>query len=485
MQNETEELQVYAICNGETIALSKNVKKLPATQLVLRIEGHSNKSISIDGKIEELSAGHPGICTLDYRRSTGFHRLEVDGEVFWFATEDKKLGIEGIAEILRHLRNLGTGWSGQTFFSDGTGYRDPHVVYAWFNMKADRSFGTIESILNSPRQETFSQEVMSRRGGNGLLKQATVRLLRSNPQRHLNDDPRGAIEVSGKNYSPVRVIRKSEKTSVDTVPNRRTVQLLTVLHGLVVELLGSQIAQDARMRCEDWEKRASKLLVAPLALTLRKSDNVLSQPRQGAELFDPKYGHIYQLVNEIGHFGWSAAVEDGRSCSYVEKADQIYQVYAVHRIAKSLGLQTTGFATGRMPIAFTSKEYDLYYDNHPPATILPSWRRRSIAPDNSRPDIVLLEKATGRVAVMDAKYRVGSDGNASEESRKEVSAYMDLYGLDAIVILYPGIGKGYRSIVWQEKRIVEVPIFGPDDHLAESVAEILSCLQVPRYRASL
>ena len=79
-----------------------------------------------------------------------------------------------------------------------------------------------------------------------------------------------------------------------------------------------------------------------------------------------------------------------------------------------------------------------------------------MSPDTSRPDILLHSPTTGKVAVIDAKYRKNR-GEASEDSRKEVSAYMALYGLDRIGIAFPGSGE-IRTISAQMRSIVELPV---------------------------
>lgn len=59
--------------------------------------------------------GATGVLALDYTRSTGFHRVEIDGHAFWFATEDHNLRIQGITRMPSDLQRLGTGWSGHIF----------------------------------------------------------------------------------------------------------------------------------------------------------------------------------------------------------------------------------------------------------------------------------------------------------------------------------------------------------------------------------
>lgn len=179
------------------------------------------------------------MLALDYTRSTGFHRLEIDGEAFWFATEDQKLRLEGVTRMLAHLRTLGTGWAGQALFSDGTGYSDPHVVYGWFDAHADAAFDAIETVLAAPRTEDVSARGLSRRGGGSVLTVPTMRFLRSDPRRNVIEQEGGLITAGRQTYNPTRVIARRRQRTVDTVANRRAAHLLVLMHQLLNEMMGT------------------------------------------------------------------------------------------------------------------------------------------------------------------------------------------------------------------------------------------------------
>jgi hypothetical protein len=148
-------------------------------------------------------------------------------------------------------------------------------------------------------------------------------------------------------------------------------------------------------------------------------------------------------------------------------------------MAREYGLRQTSPVLGASQPAFSGEVFDLYYDTFPPEAVLKSWRWHSDRPDLSRPDLLLYERETGRVAVMDAKYRISSDGRASEDSRKEVSSYMALYGLEAVSILFPG-GKRLVDVVeGHGRRILEVPISPGVTDLSSASRAILSTLKRP------
>ena len=72
----------------------------------------------------------------------------------------------------------------------------------------------------------------------------------------------------------------------------------------------------------------------------------------------------------------------------------------------------------------------------PPPGVLRSWRLDSIAPTAQRPDIVVHDRATGRVMLVDAKYRTTA-GSLDESARREIMSYMNSYGVSHCVVVYP------------------------------------------------
>lgn len=466
--------------SGE-VELTDQVATIAPGPIVVSVTGHTGRRVRVDGIDRRLSATQTGVLALDYTRSTGFHRLEVDGHTFWFATEDHKLGLEGIARMLDHLRSLGTGWTGQALFSDGSGYMDPHVVYGWFDANGDEALDAIETLLAAPRTDDVSVRVLSRRGGSSVLAVPTMRFLRSNPQRNVIEQESGLLIAAGKRYNPTRVVARRRQRTVDTVANRRAVHLLGLLDQLLSELMRTQLPAVPRARCRLWRERVGRLSTQPLAVTLRLKPSALGLPRHGPEFTDRSYIKVFDLARTVGAFGWAASAEPAKRYSYIESADRIYQAYAAHRVASVLGLAQTSDAFGSAPLAFTGPGFDLYYDTVPPADVIASWRARTAVPDASKPDLLLHERATGKVAVLDAKYRIGGDGHASEDSRKEVAAYQSLYGLSSVTILYPGVGSKARVISDHGESVIEIPVVGPNDGLDQAITHVLDRLQTPPY----
>lgn len=465
---------------GTEHALGGDIQVLPAGLITITVEGNRSANAMLDGRSVRLSSGRTSLLTRDLTRSTGYHRLEVDGQSFWFATEDSKLQLAGIEAMLQHLQALGTGWTGQVLFSDGSGFRDPHVVYGWLDTSADEALDAVERVMSAPRTAVSSSRRLSRRGGAGTLTTPTLRLLRSNPHQYLSASPDGLLDLDGDRYDPQRVVVRRRTNTIDTAANRRAISLLSSIARLTREVLDTTPESRVTTRCRLWANRAGTLLQRPVARSLVSQPSQLIAPRQVEELTDATYRQTYQFARDLQErFGWSAQAQRSSRLSYIEQSDRIYQAYVASRLASALGLHQTSAILGREKIAFTGDRFDLYYDTEPPSTVLRSWRAASSIPDTSRPDILLHERATGQVALIDAKYRA-KGGGATEDSRKDMSAYMSLYGLSSVVILYPGTGGGSRVVDGHGLRIIETPLT-PVTNLEAELPLVISALEAPAY----
>lgn len=474
-------LEVRAVVGPREWTLGAEPSTLPSASIVLAVSGSRSRTVHLDGRPARLSAGKEGLLAIDLMRSTGYHRLLVDGSVFWFGTQDAKLGLQGIEAMLAHLRTVGTGWTGQALFSDGSGLRDPHVLYAWLDQWADRALEGVASVLASPRTVTSNTRALSRRGGPAVLLSPTLRLLRSAPRQYLSPNPNGLIKAGGAAYDPLRVVVRRRTTTLDTIANRRAVAVLGWLIKLCEEVIVSRPDSGTTVRCRLWLSQARTLQRRPLAQRLTTAATLSGAPRQAEEATETAYRTTYDTARDLRRlFGWTASLTPLPRFSYVERADTIYQAYTSSCLAQALGLTQTSHVLGSQPLAFTGPRFDLYYDTPPPAHVLRSWRAGSSRPDTSRPDLLLHERDSGRVALLDAKYRVSPDWHASEDSRKEVTAYLGLYGLRGITILYPGAGAETSTVTGEGRSIVEVPVTPPAD-LSSALAAVLATLEHPPF----
>lgn len=476
-------VEVRLLSGAHEWALSEVPRIVPAAQMVLTIRGSSNRTVTLDGKVARLSGRALGVLALDMTRSTGYHRLDVDGTTFWFGTQDAKLRLDGIEAMLAEMGNLGTGWGGQALFSDGTGLRDAHVVYGWLDEWADRSLAAVEAILAAPRSRNERTQKLSRKGGSGVLTAPTLRLLRSSPRQYLAANDDGFMEIGTERYDPLRVVVRQRSSTLKTVANGRAVSLLSWITRLATEVVDSEPSTTAVTRCRLWANKAATLARRPLAQSFSATSlrSYGSYPRQSEELLEAPYRETYAAVADIARlFGWSADIRPMSRYSYVAKSDSIYQAYTATRLAKTLGLHQTDPVLGSRPLAFAGPQFDLYYDTTCPAHVLRSWRSYSTRPDESRPDLLLHERSSGRVAVIDAKYRQAKDGGASEDSRKEVTSYLGLYGLASVSILFPG-NAAPVAVSGHGRTIYEIPVRPAGDSLDVAIPLILGSLEVPPY----
>lgn len=472
---------VRLLAGGVERVLGSAEQVVPAGGVVVSVAGARSKNVRLDGRALRLSSGEPGLLAVDLVRSTGYHRLLVDGHLFWFGTEDAKLGLGGIVQMLQDLTTLGTGWTGQALFSDGSGLRDAHVSYAWLDQWADQALSAVGTIIASPRSNTTTTRALRRRGGPGVLLAPTLRLLRSDPSRYLAEMPGGLIEADGRAFEPLRVVARRRESTLNTVANRRAVAILGWIDRLSRDVMTANAGAEAVARCRLWSNRARALQRRPLAQAIG-SPSLEVEPRQSEEITEVPYRTTYRIAQDLAdRFGWSAAVEPTSRLSYVQYSDAIYQAYVASRLAKELGLAQTAPVLGTAQPAFSGDRFDLYYDTTPPVGVLRSWRSHSLRPDDSAPDLLLHERTSGHVAVLDAKYRVARDETATEDSRKEVSAYMSLYGLQAVTILYPGAPGALVTLSGRGQRIIEAAVTPAGTDITAAVSEIVSSMQLPPY----
>lgn len=417
-------------------------------------------SVRLDGQPRWIGAQRPAVIPLDLTRSVGYHRLEISNSEFWFATEDAKLRLEGVIQMLTALRSSGQGWTGQMIFSDGSGLRDEHVVFSWLERRADKTISACAAVLAAPIGRQRLENTVSRRGGAGVDVPATLRLLRSDPTRYLEPREPGILTVEGTAYVPLRVVHHRRTTTMDTIPNRRAVWALARLRQLVSDVLGRVTDKQTRSRCWSWQTRIDSVLAAPLAAQLARYVKLApDRTRQALEFSDVRYGKAFDEFSEMSDlFGWTPTRRVGTRFSAVQYSDQIYQAYAATVLAEALGLRQNDSVLGANQPAFSGKHHDLYLDTPPPGSVLQSWRADADPPDESRPDILVHDRATGQVALLDAKYRIDpTTRRATEDSRKEVAAYMALYGLTSAGIVFPG-PFGPRDVAGHGQRIREIGI---------------------------
>ncbi len=468
--------------DGQTTQLGSEPAVVRSGQVVLSITGAGTDLVRLDGRPVRLSGAPTGFLAVDLTRSTGFHRLDLLGSTFWFGTEDAKLGLAGVEAMLRELGRSIPPWGGQIMFSEGGLLRDSGVVYGWLEEWADSVLKAIDRVWQMPAYAPTREYRVSRRGGPGIDVRKTHRHLRSRPQERLEKSATGLLQLGDERYSPSSVVVRSRGTSVVSIPNQRVAKLLSVISDLVREVQHSGPTGAAAIRCAEWLRRATALNSASIAGEIRRAGvpaSALASPRQAVEVGDDRYRCCYQAARDlVDGMGWSPTRVPMSRYSYASYSDEIYQAYVAAVIAAALGLQLASPVLGKEQPAFVGERLDLYYDTELPWEVLRSWRWSSSAPDALRPDVVVHERSSGRVAVLDAKYRA-TGGGATEDSRKEVLSYMAAFGIPVAGILFPGseLGPVVERVTGATNRLLEIsvsPESQPDQaELREVVQESL------------
>jgi len=425
---------------GVAFELGTDPAFVPSGDIVLAVGQGDLGMVRLDGRLRRLSQGNPGLLTVDLTRSTGYHRLEVAGETYWFATVDAKLRLDGLVEMLRDMAGQGTAWNGQILFSDGSVLRDPHVVYAWLDEHLEGVVVAARRVVSEPVRGTERQFRPERHMQRGMSASRTAAFIRRQPRERLELNDTGTLVVDGLAYSPIRVVTPRSRPTLDMPWNHRLVALLDLLSVLVREVADAQPSEEAALKCRGWTESLQEIARHPTTQAIRRfatPRGALSAAPHAPELSLERYGRILTTALDLaGSLGWAAVSSPVSRYSYVAYSDDIYQAWAATRVARAFGLAQCHPTLGAKQPAFSGDAFDLYYDTTEINHRLRSWRSVSDRPDHPRPDLVVVHRPDGKVALLDAKYRTGA-GAATEDSRKEVASYMATYGLDKAGIVYP------------------------------------------------
>lgn len=422
-------------------------------------------SVLLDGRpLKTESVGDCSIAHVNFTTSVGFHCIEdASRSRFWFGTEDEKLRLEGIETMLETIRELGLSFQGQMLFTDGSCFVDPHIVYAWLEKRAEVCLKVLKEIAFSPVRSKVKNDRISTAIVGKPNIEATVKLIKGN-MKELLEEGGGRAKVfclDGKYYCPRKMIVGKKEITYNNIANERALYLLQAIISLSQFVVESNCTQHARKRALSWRKCAVQIASMDFFTGLsRGSAQVTDLVQTHHEKSDMRYFEVYSAWLDLqGRLGWNKPKLKGRY-SYIHKSDLIYQTFAVLAIANALDAIPSSEILGSVQPAFTSECFDLYYDCTPPSEVLKSWRDDSISPISYEPDLVIVEKASGKVLVCDMKYR--SDANQSGESSiRDVLVYMAVYGLNSVVVFYPPKELSYCSVTVISgcgHRIYEVPL---------------------------
>jgi hypothetical protein len=436
---------------------------VPSGAVIVELEGVSAlTAVRMDGRSPRI-AWNPrtrrATLAVDLKRDTGFHELIVGPATFMFGTEDAKLRIDGMVELLDYLQAHGLSWSGAMFFSGSEQIlRDARLDRAWLARRGNEIVALGTAIAERPWTTSRSRR---RRTDHGVPDVgATLKLLRERPDL-LEEMEDGPVEfehgdATVKRYAPREVIVRERKAMFDTPGNRR---MTALLDGVAALARSTQIKAPKHIRKEMAElvEQVERLLLRSPFNELRRRGAHLRLPLALAveERIDPRYAAAREMHRElVRERHWDPRREVMPERAYAGHADAIYQRFCGHLLADHLGLEPTAElpGEGKGP-HFAGDRFELYVDVTPPSSVIHNWREDSDREANLRPDLVLRERSTGRVALMDAKYRADRL-RATLDSLAEVQLYLQTYSRKRVGILFPP-GPGPDEQRWKAHEVTD------------------------------
>lgn len=449
-----------------------------AGPVVLDLDGVDGPdAVRLDGSRPPVAfdpAARRATVTVDLTRSTGFHQIGVGSTDYFFGTEDAKLRIDGMVQLLDYLGEHSLTWSGTMFFSGSEAVlRDPRLDWAWLQRVRPGLLEALTAIADRPRLASRRRHRRLDRGRPDVA--ATMRLLRGRPDL-LEELEGGPIIGDRRSFAPREVITRSRTTSFDTSANRRATQLLLGARALASHVRFTA-PRESRADVEGLLAALESLLLRhPFRDLASKAARPLPSSRPAIEeQNDPRYQAAHALHRELFEDRhWDPTQEVMPEWAYAGLADAIYQRFCAQLLADHFGLQSTALQPGIAPGPhFSNERLELYVDVTPPEEVIRDWREGSERPAALRPDILLRERRSGHVALLDAKYRAAGL-RASPDSLTEVQLYLQAYGHSRVAVLFPpGAHDGPEHERWKIHRVTdghfsifEIPVL-PEPRMAD------------------
>jgi hypothetical protein len=458
---------------------------VPAALVILELDDViAPSAVRLDGRRPKIgwntSTKHATL-TADLTRETGFHELTVGPRRFLFGTEDAKLRTDGIISLLDYLGAQGLAWNGAMYFSGSDQVlRDPRLDLAWLVQVGEAIISIGTAIADRPWTSRRRSRTRLDRGVPDIGR--TMRLLRQKPDLLEEQDggpvrythPDGTIAA----YTPREVVVRRQAKTFDTPGNRRATALLEGTSALA-RAVGIRAPEAVQPELFDLAERLDSLLRRPPFESLhgQAAWRPLVVGPIEEERVDSRYAAAWQLYFELyAERHWDPRRELMPEWAYGGYADAIYQRFCGQLVADHLGLRPMSEPPGEgYGPHFVGARFDLYLDITPPRSVIRDWRDDSGRRASLRPDLVLHERDTGRVALMDAKYRC-SGRRATADSLTDVQLYLQAYSRQKVGVLFPP-SKDAGEDIWNVHlvsdgsfSIYEIP-FLPEPQMATFLRE--------------
>jgi hypothetical protein len=442
--------------------------------------------------------GRAGYGQLDLSNQVGYHRftLRVAGHdrSFDFRTTTTKATRDEIEAMARVIAGQVFSFKRQFVYADVRGQprsvRVAEVAFGWLRERLPELAKLTRGIDARPATETRLRFRTSHQARNVSVPQ-TLRLIRENPGL-LEALPGGPLEVDGQKYWPSAVVVRERDREPARVEHTQLAHFLSQIARLVSELHGV-VPQDLEGAVASWERTVAGLRATPI---VQRHDTPNAHTA-----WTPLPTHLqrtqpnYRRVREL-HSEFLQDIDVGDPSPDAIRANirdvwEIYQTFAAHMIGRAFNLKYVsrrGDLRERVAQGFSmySEEYELYYDCRVPPDVIASWRDRSTRPANERPDILLYHRPTRSVAVLDAKFKVDTDGtSAKNEDLFEMQGYLNSFALRGGGIIFPGTSVKPRFVDGGSVLLAEIPLRASffannrTDALAELKRSIVKVLHAP------
>lgn len=492
--SDVDEPQVDVVIDGHVypLAVSGALAVVPEASVAqIQVTGRADEVLHDDVALPMrwVAGNTVGSALVDLVNQVGYHRVSVrrasSRYAFDYQTSSAKATWETVLAMASRVSADAFRYSRQFAYTLPTGERHhvfvPESAYGWLKDRIEEIAHLTREVSAAPGTE-IATRVTTSFDARRISIPDTLRLLRERPAL-LESYAGGPIRVDAKEYAPgaIRVRRSRQR------PSRGEHQALAGLLRALVVLCGRLLASvpDAlAAQVQQWLHALGELRTLPI---IRDHDRLglpadLSPVASALERRDQRYARLRVLRAEAAQrFAASALATDGPRI-HLQNIAEIFQTFAAFTVGYAAGLRPcdpTGDlrARDKAKRSMSSDRYDLYYDVHPPADVMRSWRDATSRPADERPDIVLYDRATSQAAVFDAKFKIDRDGaRATGEDLAEMQSYMQSFGLDRGGIIHPGPTPNLIVIGGQQNCLVDLAVSPEDPALYDQVREAVALL---------
>ncbi len=415
--------------SGYVVVDAPNERRLP------RLDGRALQPLGNGNFIGEVLL----VGDAAYHEITAYQRGDRTPLAFAFCTQraSRRLPliremmefVPGLAQLPEHLFPFGALGSENE--------RVPGVVLGWMTERLSQLMSCLAAITARPTMPLqFSQ--MKSPFGRRVAVNATRRLIRED-RRVLQRRTPGLITIAERQYTPEFVIELHAQQQRDTHEHRQIKKFIQILLAEIASLRSTGRLGSYKGQIEEHERDLRSMMAKPpwRPTQIVRDRSVLRIAKTPLQHQDRRYSTAFDILHEYLHLrSFEPADDDFRTI--LEGAPRLFQVFAAYVLADALNLTPVGRTIVHRvnKASFIGDDASLYYDVHPPASVLRSWRDGSLLPDRGRPDIVIVSRSRG-VLVLDAKFKdYGDDGDLNSDVR-EMQVYHDAFGITRSGILTP------------------------------------------------